>query len=49
MYVHDNNPVAGTIEYAPSDYHAYDWGVGYVRVISQHLIYDAQAGILLKP
>lgn len=49
MYVFDNNPVTGTIEYAPSNYHAYDWGVGYVRVLSQHLIYDAQAGLLLKP
>ena len=49
MYVHDLSPVTGTIEFAPSDYHAYDWGAGYVRVISSHLIYDAQAGILLKP
>jgi hypothetical protein len=49
MYVYDNNPVTGTIEYAPSHYHAYDWGVGYVRVLSSHLIYDAQAGLLLKP
>jgi hypothetical protein len=49
MYVFDNNPVTGTIEYAPSNYHAYDWGVGYVRVLSPHIIYDAQAGLLLKP
>jgi len=49
MYVHDLSPVTGTIEFAPSNYHAYDWGAGYVRVLSSHLIYDAQAGILLKP
>ena len=49
MYVRDVAPVVGTIETSPSDYHGYDWGAGYTRVITQHIIYDAQAGILLKP
>lgn len=49
MYVLDVVPVVGTTETAPSDYHGYDWGVGYTRVLSQHMVYDAQAGILLKP
>ncbi len=49
MYVLDENPVVGTTELAPSNYHAYDWGVGYTRVVSPHIVYDAQAGILLKP
>ena len=49
MYVTDLAPVTGTIEYAPSWYHGYDWGVGYTRVLTQHMIYDAQAGLLLKP
>ena len=49
MYVLDVNPVVGTIETSPSNYHAYDWGVGFTRLISQHMVFDAQAGILLKP
>ncbi len=49
MYVLDVVPVTGTIETAPSNYHGYDWGAGYTRVLSQHVVFDAQAGIFLKP
>ena len=49
MYVLDMTTVTGTIEQAPSDYHAYDWGVGYARTLTQHIVFDAEAGLLLKP
>jgi hypothetical protein len=49
MYVTDYAPVTGTIEFAPSDYHAYNWGTGFTQLITSKIILDAQAGILLKP
>jgi hypothetical protein len=49
MYVKDYQSVTGTIEQAPSLYHAYDWGAGYTRLLTSRLVLDGEVGILLKP
>lgn len=49
MWVDDTQPVNGTNESTPSSYHAYDFGGGYERIFTPHLILDVRAGAMLKP
>lgn len=49
MYVHHLDRVVGTYESQPSNYHANDFGGGWVHAFSPNLILDVSAGALLKP
>jgi hypothetical protein len=49
MLVSDVNHVVGTIESQTSNYHANNFGGGWVHTFSPHLILDVAAGALRKP
>ncbi len=49
MLVHHLDHVQGTVEEQPSDYHANNFGGGWVHTFSPHLIMDVSAGALRKP
>ena len=49
MWVSDIQPVNGTNERTPSDYHAYNFGGGWDYVLRPNVIFDVRAGALLKP
>jgi Carboxypeptidase regulatory-like domain len=49
MWVQDIQPVNGTNEETPSNYHAYDFGGGYDHIFTPHLMLDVRAGAMLKP
>ncbi len=46
---HHVDPLAGTKELQPSDYHGNNYGGGYTRTIGGNVIIDLRAGILQKP
>jgi len=49
MLVHHLDHVIGTVEEQPSDYHANDFGGGWVHSFRPNLIMDVSAGALRKP
>lgn len=49
MWVHDTQPVTGTIESALSDYHVYNIGGGFTHAFTDRLIMDVRGGIMSKP
>jgi Carboxypeptidase regulatory-like domain/TonB dependent receptor len=49
MLVHHVEPLIGTVELQPSDYHANDFGGGWVHSFKSNLILDVSAGALRKP
>jgi hypothetical protein len=49
MWVHHIDPVTGTQELSPSDYHAYNYGGGWDHVISSKWIASVRGGALSKP
>ena len=49
MLVHHLDHVVGTVEEQPSDYHANNFGGGWVHSFRSNLIMDVSAGVLRKP
>jgi hypothetical protein len=49
MFVHHLDPLAGTVEVQPSDYHAYNYGGGWDHVFRSNLLFDVRGGVLQKP
>ena len=49
QWVSDTQPVNGTNENTPSNYHAFDFGGGYNHLFGPRLILDVRAGAMLKP
>ncbi|MBV9083698.1 MAG: carboxypeptidase regulatory-like domain-containing protein, partial [Acidobacteriaceae bacterium] len=49
MWVHDVQPISGTVDIDPASYHAYDFGGGFDHLFSPTLILDVRAGAMLKP
>src|SRR5262249_12371352 len=49
MWVSDVQPVNGTNESTPSNYHAYNFGGGWDYIFRPNLIFSVRAGAILKP
>ncbi len=49
MWVHHLDPLLGTQEVQPSDYHAYNYGGGWDHVVRSNLMFDVRGGVLQKP
>jgi len=49
MFVHHLDPVTGTQEFSPSDYHAYNYGGNWDHIIRSNLFLSARGGALSKP
>jgi hypothetical protein len=49
MWVHHLDPLLGTQEVQPSDYHAYNYGGGWDHVLRSNLMFDVRGGVLQKP
>jgi len=49
QWVNDVQPISGTVDTDPANYHAYDFGGGYDHIFSPNLILDVRAGAMLKP
>jgi carboxypeptidase family protein len=49
MFVHHLDPLVGTVEVQPSDYHAYNYGGGWDHVFRSNLLADVRGGVLQKP
>src|SRR4029077_12989784 len=49
MFVHHLDPLGGTQEVQPSNYHAYNYGGGWDHVFRSNMLAAVRGGVLQKP
>jgi hypothetical protein len=49
MWVNHLDPLSGSLEVQPSNYHAYNYGGGWDRIFTSNLMLDVRGGALTKP